>query len=76
MEKLEIRGQVDTIQTFAFLRSARIVRKVQETCGHSNSCEIPSAYTDVKNSQGVNNDINEKTIVKIKEVNKKYIITP
>ena len=28
---LEIRGQVETIQPAAFLRSARILRKVQET---------------------------------------------
>ena len=31
LEDLEIRGQVETIQTAALSRSARILRKVQET---------------------------------------------
>ena len=31
LEELEIRGQVETIQTTALLRSARILRKVLET---------------------------------------------
>ena len=33
LKKLEIRERVDTIQTTALLRSARIVRRVQETWG-------------------------------------------
>ena len=31
LEELEIRGRVETIQTTALLRSARILRRVQET---------------------------------------------
>ena len=31
LEDLEIRGQVETIQTTALLRSARILRRVPET---------------------------------------------
>ena len=31
LENLEIKGQVETIQTTAFLRSARILREVLET---------------------------------------------
>ena len=31
LEDLKIRGQVETIQTTALLRSARILRRVQET---------------------------------------------
>ena len=31
LENLEIRGQVETIQTTALLRSARILRRVLET---------------------------------------------
>ena len=31
LEDLEIRGRVETIQTTALLRSARILRRVQET---------------------------------------------
>ena len=50
---LEIKGQVETIQTTALLRWARILRRVLETCCHSNSSERPSANADVKNSQGV-----------------------
>ena len=50
-EDLEIRGQVETIQTTAFLRSARILRRVLETCCLSSSSEKPSSKADVKNSQ-------------------------
>ena len=31
--------------------------RLEVKCCHSNSCEKPSAKTDVKNSQGVNNNI-------------------
>ena len=51
LEDLEIRGQVETIKTTVFLRSARILRRIQETCCLSNYCEKSSANTDVKNSQ-------------------------
>ena len=46
-------GQVETIQTTALWRTARILRRVLETwgdCYHSNSSEKPSANADVKNS--------------------------
>ena len=49
LEDLEIRGRVETIQTTALLRSARILRRVQETCCQSDSSENSSAA--VKNSQ-------------------------
>ena len=55
---LEVGGRVETIQTTALLRTARILRGVLETCHHSNSSEKPSANTDVKNSKGVNNNNN------------------
>ena len=55
---LEIGRRVESIQTTALLRTARILRGVQETCCHSNSSENPSANTDVKNSKGVNNKDN------------------
>ena len=32
--------------------------RLEKTCSHLNSSEKPSAKTDVKNSQGVNNDNN------------------
>ena len=48
--ELEIRTQVETIQMTALLRSARILRKVLETCGHTNSSEKLSADAGVKNS--------------------------
>ena len=60
-EDLEVGGWVETIQTTALLRMARILRQVletEETCCHSNSREKPSANTDVKNSKGVNNNNN------------------
>ena len=54
LDDFEIGGRVETIQMTALLRTARILRRVLETCCHSNSSEKPSAYTDVKNSKGVN----------------------
>ena len=45
-ENLEIRERVETIQTTAFFRLARILRKVwrlEKTCCHSNTCEKPVA---------------------------------
>ena len=61
LEDLEI------IQTTRLLRTARIPRRVQETLGdcQSNSSEIPSANTDVKNSQGVNNNSIDGTDINI-----------
>ena len=47
-EDLEIRGGVETIQTTALLRSARILRRVLETCCHSKSSEKSSANAGVK----------------------------
>ena len=46
------KGRVETILTPALLRSARILRVVQEiedTCSHSNFIEKPSANAGVKN---------------------------
>ena len=37
LEDLEIKRQVETIQTTALLKSARILRKLEETCYHSKS---------------------------------------
>ena len=54
LEDMKVGGRVKTIQTTVLLRMARILRRVQETCCHSNFCEQPSAKTDVKNFQGVN----------------------
>ena len=48
-EDLEVGGRVETIQTAILLRSARMLRRVLETCCHSNSSERPSANADVKN---------------------------
>ena len=35
LEDLEIRGQVETIQTTALMRSTRILRRVRETSRHA-----------------------------------------
>ena len=49
LEELEIKRKAETIQTTALLKSARLLRrKFEETCGHLDSCERPSANTDVK----------------------------
>ena len=50
LEDLEVGGRMETIQTTTLLKTARILRRVLETCCHSNSSEKPSAYADVKNS--------------------------
>ena len=39
LENLEVGGQVETIQTTALLKMARILRRVLETCCHSDSSE-------------------------------------
>ena len=59
LEDVEIGRWVETIQTTALLRTARILRKVLDICCHSNSSGRPSANADVKNSKGVNNDNNK-----------------
>ena len=48
LEDLEVGGIVKTIQTTTFLRTARILRRLEETCCHSNSSEKTSAKTDEK----------------------------
>ena len=62
LEDMEVGGLVETIQMTALLRTARILRRELETCCHSDSSEKPSAYTDVKNSKGVNHNNNDNNI--------------
>ena len=64
LEDLEVEGRVETIQTWALLRTARILRRVPETWRDLLSLRLqkrPSAKTDVKNSQGVYNNNNSDT---------------
>ena len=49
LEDLEDGWRVETIQMTALLRKARILKRVLETCCHSNSSEKLAAITDVKN---------------------------
>ena len=52
-EDLKVGGWVETIQTTALLKKARILRRVLEIWGDLLSLNLqwkPSAYTDVKNS--------------------------
>ena len=61
LEDLEIRGQVETIQSTELLSTATILRRswrLEETCSRAKSSERPSANADVKNSQGLNNNNN------------------
>ena len=61
LEDLEVGRRVETIQTTALLRTARILRWVLETWRDLLSLELqwkPTANTDVKNSNGVNNNNN------------------
>ena len=53
LEDLEVGGRVETIQTPALLRTARILKRVLETWGDLLSLSLqwkPSANADVKNS--------------------------
>ena len=53
LENLEVGGRVETIQTIALLKTARILRRVLETWGDFLSLNLQwkqSAYADVKNS--------------------------
>ena len=53
LEDLEVGDRVETIQTTALLKTARILRRVLETWGDLLSLNLlwkPSAYADVKNS--------------------------
>ena len=56
LEDLEVGGRVETIQTTTLLRTARILRRVLETCCHSDSSENTSALADVKNSNDNDNN--------------------
>ena len=76
LKDLEIRGQVEIIQTTTLLRSARILERVlEEACCHSDSSERPSANADVKNSKGVK-IIMMKIIIIKKLWNMKVTIIP
>ena len=50
LEDLEVGKWVETIQTTALLRTARILRRLEETYCYSDSSEKPSANADVKSS--------------------------
>ena len=54
---------------YNIVENGQILRRIEETCCHSNSSERPSANADVKNSKGVNKNNNKKK--KNKNKNKK-----
>ena len=59
LENLEIRGQMETIQTAALLRSyCEESWRREETCCHSISIERPSANADVQKLSRCNNKNN------------------
>ena len=62
LEDLEVGCQMETIQTTALLKTARILRRVLETCCHSNASERPSAYADVKTLMSNNNNNNNNNV--------------
>ena len=53
MKELKIGGCAQSIQTTALFRSVRILRRVIETCCHSDSSERSPVKTGVKYSQGI-----------------------
>ena len=67
LEDLEIREQVEAIQTTAFLDQPEYCEeswRLDMTCSHWNSSEKPLAHAGMKNSQKSNNNKSENTIVK------------
>ena len=74
LEDLEIRGQVETTQTTTQVTSARILRRVLETCRHSSFSEKPKGNADVKCSQRVNNNMCKQ--LKFDHTNKWYMHNP
>ena len=56
LEDLEIRGRVETIQNTALLRSARILKRYEETCCHLDYGGKPTANASVKNLTHNNNN--------------------
>ena len=64
LEDLEVGGRVETIQTTALLRTARLLRRVLETWGDLLSLKLQWKNHQLtlmwKNSRGVNNDNNIK----------------
>ena len=53
LQDLEVGGRVESIQTKALLKTAKILRRVLKTWGDLLSLNLqwkPSAYADVKNS--------------------------
>ena len=53
LEELEIRKKIETIQTTSLLRSTRILRRVLEIWGDTDSTEQTAAESGVKISPGV-----------------------
>ena len=73
LEELEVGRRVETIQTTALPRTARIMRQVLETWGDLLSLKFqwkPSANTDVKNSKGVDNNNNNMYLDPARELGK------
>ena len=56
-EDMEIRGRVETNQTTALLRTARILKRVMETLCHINSSERPCKKLSTSN-YNYNNNVN------------------
>ena len=53
VEELETREKIESIQSTTLLRSARTLRKVHETCYHTDSNEKQTDNAGVKNSRAV-----------------------
>ena len=66
LEDLEVGGRVETIQTTALLKTARIFRRVLETWGDILSLNLqwkPSANADVKKNSNNNNNNNQMKLI-------------
>ena len=53
---LEVGGRLKTILTTTLLKTAKILRRVLETCGDLRRLAVTQTNVDVKNYKGVKND--------------------
>ena len=72
LEDLKIGRRVETIQTITLLRTTKMLRWVLGIYCHSNLSERLSANADVKNSQGVNDNNDNRVTLRKKRIEKEW----
>ena len=77
LEDMNISGRVETIQTTALLKTARILRGVLETCCHLSSCEKPLMWKTklVNNNNDNNNNIQTTALLRTARILRRVLET-